>query len=314
MKLKTKQVLAIGFSVAGALGTIGTAILSRKAAIKESLVKKKITNFDSLSKKEKFMALYKLYIPTGIVGFITLSSIIGSTIMSNKAQASLMSMALVADHGWKKYKNEVKSILGVGAHEDILKSLSKKEQTAIREHISRDENDLRELYYDEFIGYFQALPEDVMFAYAKINEILTDGLYAHPTDVFDGISIWDFISLANANIIDSDVDEEMLKEWGWTMDYLHNNFGNMWIHMKLIDEVTTDEIEPHIPYKVISWLEDPILLMTEDYEERLDLNFDSSTEDPNIEYATYEMFGLTKGPDGKLRKIKNNKEDDVYEK
>lgn len=310
MKLKTKQVLAVGFSVLGAIGTIGTAVLARKAALKESVLKKKIPNFEALSFKEKIISMYKIYIPTGVVGVATIGSIVGSTIMSNRAQASIMSMAVIADHGWKKYKHQVKSVLGVEAHEDVLKSLSKKEQSAIKEHLNREEDDRRELYYDESVGYFQALPEDLMYAYAKINELLNDGLYAHPTDVFDGVSIWQFLQLANAHIIDTDIDKEYLETMGWTMDYLHDSFGNIWIHMKLIDEETIDDNEPKIPYKVISWLEDPIMLGVEDYEERLDLHFDSSIEDPNMEYATYEMFGFTKGPNGKLIKIANNNRED----
>ena len=121
-----------------------------------------------------------------------------------------------------------------------------------------------------------------------------------------GVSIWQFLQLANARIIDTDIDKEYLETFGWTMDYLHDRFGNVWIHMKLIDEETIDDIEPKIPYKVISWLEDPIMLGVEDYEERLDLHFDSSIEDPHMEYATDEMFGLTKGPNGKLIKIADN--------
>ena len=80
----------------------------------------------------------------------------------------------------------MKSVLGIDAHEDVLKSLSKKEQSAIKEHLNRKEDDRRELYYDESVGYFQALPEDLMYAYAKINELLNDGVYIHPTDISNG--------------------------------------------------------------------------------------------------------------------------------
>jgi len=314
VNLKTKQVLAVGFSVVGAIGTVGTAILARKAAMKESIVRKKIHNFESLPLKEKIMALYKIYIPTGIAGIATISSIVGSTIMSNKAQASIMSMAVIADQGWKKYKHQVKSVLGVDAHNDILKSLSQKEQKAVKQHITRDEGDRRELYYDELIGYFQALPEDVMYAYATINEMMNGTLNGYPTDeVFEGVTLLQFVELAKANIIDTSITKEYLSSWGWTMDYLSETKDIIWIHMQLVDEITIDDVEPQIPYKVISWLEDPIMLGVEDYEERLDLDFDPFLDNPNHEYATFEMFGYTKGPDGKLIKIKNDNDGEVNE-
>ena len=31
-----------------------------------------------------------------------------------------MSMAVIADQGWRKYKNQVKSTLGLDKHEDIF--------------------------------------------------------------------------------------------------------------------------------------------------------------------------------------------------
>ena len=52
--------------------------------------------------KKKIISMYKIYIPTGVVGVATIGSIVGSTIMSNRAQASIMSMAVIADQGWKK--------------------------------------------------------------------------------------------------------------------------------------------------------------------------------------------------------------------
>jgi hypothetical protein len=57
--------------------------------------------------------------------------------------------------------------------------------------------------------------------------------------------------------------------------------------MKFTPEVTDDGV---VPYKVISWIEDPIMMLDEDYDERLDLKFDEDS----IEYVDLDMFRASK--------------------
>lgn len=297
MNLKTKQTLAILFSIGGAIGTVGTALLARKAAMKEIDIRKNVKDFDQLSTKEKLIVLGKIYIPTAVTGMVTVGSIIGSGVISHKAQASLMSMAIMADRGWRKYKNQVKSTLGLDKHEDILKGIAKKTLTQDNKIKIKNDDGL-ELYFEENIGFFQAKPEDVMSAYAEINEILNTDKDTFINGSFDGVRMGMFLSLTNAKVINSTKNTN-LDDWGWSLDYLQDTTGNCWVHMIFSDEVTDDGV---IPFKVISWVEEPIMILDEDYEEpimmldedyeeRLDLEFD----DDSIEYDTLDMFKPSKG-------------------
>jgi len=274
MNLKTKQSLAIIFSIGGSIGTIGTALLARKAARMEALYDFKGDNINKKPFKEQFNILLPLYLPAILVGTLTVGSIVGSTVMSHKAQASIMSMAVLADRGWKKYKNQVKSTLGLDVHDDILQGIAKDRLKSIPKP-NTDPNDVRELYYEETVGFFKADPADVAFAYAELNEILNTDYRNQLSETFDFVSIGKFLRLANADILDKTISDDALDMWGWTMDYLCDvHDGRSWIHIKFVDEKTDDNV---VPYKVVTWVEEPILLDEKSLYDMTHLSLDGVT-------------------------------------
>lgn len=303
MNLKTKQTLSVMFSIGGAIGTLATALLVRESAKKEQETYQTLLPFKKGNIKD-ILILYKVPIA---VGTLTIGSIIGSTVMSNKAQASIMSMAVLADQGWRKYKHQVKSTLGLKAHEDIISGIAKKNYNDIQVPNKKELSDNRELFYDEIVGYFQANPEDVAFAYAEINEMLNTDYRNKLTDVFDFVTIGRFLKLANAELIDPDVNIEELNKWGWTMDYLVEAYNWPWIHMKLIYEKTDDG---EVPIRVISWVQDPILLTENQIYSGISLSLDG------LEVEEYEPWlddARKIHNDRKLSKKYQNQEK-VYEK
>ena len=307
MNVRTKQLWATGLSIFGSLGTVATAFLVRKAAMKEVQLVSEISKNEYLDKqkmlkRDVFRQIFPHYIPAAAVGLATITSVVTSTILSRKAEASIMSMAVLADQGWRKYKNQIKETLGIDKHASILGDISKKNIKKLdNASFKLDSNDRRELYFDEIIGFFQALPEDVISAYAYLNELLNTNVEEYHNGDFEGVTMLDFVVYANANVLDKTITDEMLASFGWSMDYLMDVYDEMWVHMLFSKEVTDDG---EIPYKVIGWNEDPILLDIEDYEERFDVKFPGLL-DVDVEYATLEMFGLTKDDHGNIRKLKH---------
>ena len=120
MNLRRRQILSVALSLIGAGGTVATALLTRRTAIKETkLFGRGLENNEEVTpetKKELIIDTAKLYYPVFITGSITIASIIGSTILSRKTEASLISMAVLADNGWRKYKHQVKRYLGDNEH------------------------------------------------------------------------------------------------------------------------------------------------------------------------------------------------------
>jgi hypothetical protein len=211
--------------------------------------------------------LYKLPIA---VGALTVGSIVGSTVMSHKAQASIMSMAVLADQGWRRYKHQVKSTLGLDTHENVLRGLANKRLSSTNDPMIMDENDPRELFYEEMVGFFKAKPEDVIAAAAELNEMLNTDYRNQLVDIYDFVTIGTFLKMANAELLDTKVNLDSLENWGWTMDQLVECYNWCWIHMKLTEEKTDDGV---VPFRVISWLEEPIIIDREQvYGGMLNLN------------------------------------------
>jgi len=112
-------------AVGGACGTILTAHMTRMAALKERSVVDSTVDFDKKTIKERIKLLAPVYTPTIVVGAVTVGSIVGSSVISQKAQASLMSMAVLADQGWRKYKHQVKKTLGLETNDKIISNIAK---------------------------------------------------------------------------------------------------------------------------------------------------------------------------------------------
>lgn len=291
MDIKTKNVVSLLLSIAGAAGTIATAIVARKAAIKERTMFEidhdaKRIDSTSLSTKEKLVMIGPIYIPTIVVGAITIASILGSNLMSRRAQASMMSVAILADRGWKKYKHQVKSKLGISAHEDILSGIAKKQFVS---DVKTVDNDSRELYFDEIAGFFKANPVDLAYAYAEINEMLNSEYRTQLRDDVDFVTISRFLDLAKAELIDQKtISRTTLNTWGWSKEYLSElSEGWTWIRLTLIEEeAPSDADEIMYPFKVLSWSVEPILLDYEDmYDDALSL------ADISVEEIDQSIYG-----------------------
>lgn len=252
MQVKTRRTWSIILAIMGSVGTITTAYLSRQAAIKELEKRDKIFKEDyaeklETPKKEVFRQLIPIYIPVAVSSAITVSSIVGSTILSRKNEASLTAFALMADQGWRKYKHSVKETLGLDSHKDILKNVAKNDSKAVK----KDVDDDRKLYYEEHVGFFRARPEDIAFSYADINQRLQIEDWGE-TSYY--VMLYNFLMQADAELLNKAIKPEDLC-WGWSAEDLMEDYDYIWIHMMFRDDVT----ENGEKYTIIEWGEEPML-------------------------------------------------------
>lgn len=253
MNLRRKRALSVFLSLIGAGGTVATALLTRKTAIKETKwFGRGLEDNSELTpetKKELVIDTVKLYTPVIVVGGITVASIVGSTILSRKTEASLISMAVLADNGWRKYKHQVKRYLGDSEHLLAVKGVARQDAPDWKD-IPKDDDE-RELYFEEHVGYFLAKPADVLIAYGDMNQRLHTveyGVSAFYTMVYD------FLKTCKAELLDENIKPEDL-QWGWSGDYLSETFDYAWVHWTLTEDVTPDGKR----YNIIDWHEPPIL-------------------------------------------------------
>lgn len=117
----------------GVSGTITTAYLAAKASFKASeAVRIEQIRLDSyikshpLEMKEKAKLVWKLYIPTGVSGVLTIGCIIGGAKAGSKRTAAAYSLMAVSEKAFTEYK------------EKVVEQLGDKKEKAIRDEIAQD--------------------------------------------------------------------------------------------------------------------------------------------------------------------------------
>lgn len=256
MELRTKRTVASILSIFGAFGTVLTAVMVRNASKKEEDALKKINAKGDVSDKRNiYKAVVPIYMPAFIIGGATIASVISSTILSRKTEASLAAMALLADQGWRKYKDQIKDKLGFDQHCDVLKNIGKKESKKDSYNFKKMKSeDGKNLYFEEHVGFFRADPTKFALAYSDINQRLQIEDFGN-TSYF--AMIYNLMQACEADILDDKIDIEHLR-WGWSAEELEKLYGYRWIHMKMFDTEIDNE-EGGKTFTTIVWREDPIL-------------------------------------------------------
>lgn len=116
----------------GCAGLISTAILSAKAAPKalkileiegERREKKRV---EAMSKLDKVKLTWKCYIPTVVMGAVSIGCIIGANTVSTRRNAALASMYALTESAFREYKTKV------------VQEIGKTKETKIQDEIAKD--------------------------------------------------------------------------------------------------------------------------------------------------------------------------------
>ena len=249
--MNLKKSMPVILSVVGSVGTIATAILTAKAtprAMKkyEDLKKEK----EKPTKMDIAKKVIPSYVPAVIVGTATIASIVSSTLISQKQQASLAATCMMLDQGWRKYKGKVKEVLGVDAHQNILNEIANDDYREIPDQTTVDDG--KRLYWEEHLGYFRANPEHFAFATSDLNQRLQ--IVDYVAQDYYVSTLQNLINDSGAELLDEDKKNVDFSNIGWSMDYLAECFEYCWIHVHLDPIKLEDGVEC---YKVY-FDEDPI--------------------------------------------------------
>lgn len=151
-------------SVAASLGVVGTSILSAKATYDalKAIDKKQKCDAD---KKEKLKIAIVYYIPTILVGTITIACILSSDILNKKRQASLASALALIGESFRSYKEKVKELQGKEFHNSVISNIASKN------YPDWENPDNLEIFYDSFSKrFFYSTMVDVINAVLEYNK------------------------------------------------------------------------------------------------------------------------------------------------
>ena len=256
---ETKKIMPIILSIAASAGTIGLAFLVAKETPK---VKEKLDANKEANNLEKAKIIGKGYWPAMLVGAATISSITASTIISKKAEASLIATSAVLSQGWNRYKYKIKELLGEKGEKKITDLISNDEFKQKSTDILEKKDSNKQLYWEEHLGFFECNPVNFM---AAIND-LNQRLHSPDPDV-NGTFYWTTLAIfakdADAKVFEKD-KLEASKHIGWTSDYLLEVYGSqcVWVHpyyTRVLDKKTKE-----LRYIKVDFWEEPIILQKDE--------------------------------------------------
>jgi len=167
-------------SVVGAIGVIGTAVLTADATIKTMCdIHKAEETHEDLTQTEK-LSVVKHYIPAVICGVGTVGCIWGANVVNRNSQASLLSACTLVSNRLTKYQQKVEETIGEEENRKILKSLGAEEAEKMYiDHyygmecfsgVLDNPEAKQKLFYDDFSGrFFVSTIEQVLAAEYTLN-------------------------------------------------------------------------------------------------------------------------------------------------
>lgn len=257
-----KKAMPIVLAVTGSVGVIATSVLVAKETPKTNKKLEKVVEDDKKKKLfKKGTIIVKSYWPAILCGVGTIGSIVASTIISKRTEASLIATATVLSQGWNKYKYKIKELLGPEVNDKITNAIAQDEYK-LEEKKDKPNNvnnvNNKNLYYEEHLGFFECDPVKFMSALNDLNQ----RLHVPDADV-QGTFYWatlkTFVNDSKAILRDK-TKLQACKNIGWTADYLAEVYGitGVWVHpyyTKVYDKNTNELL-----YTKVEFWEEPIVL------------------------------------------------------
>lgn len=195
ISLKALEKLAVDNSPAlltaiGVAGTIGTAILSHKAATKaERLLSEESPH---LTRKERASLVWKYYIPPVVSGSLTISATILANHIGTKRAAAVAAAYTISEKAYAEYREKVVEKIGENQERKIRDEVV---QDRVRNDPLNESNVVligsgEVLCYELYTGrYFNSSVEEIKKAMNDTNYQINNYGYASMSDFYDRIGL-----------------------------------------------------------------------------------------------------------------------------
>ena len=237
-KLFTKKNASTILTCVGGVGVVATSVMAVKATPKvlTLLEKAKEEKGEELTKLETVRVAGPSYIPTVIVGTVTIACIFGANALNKRQQAALMSAYALLNESFTKYKNKMNELYGESSNIRIREEIAKDEY---------DESDIeiednKQLFFDNFsLRYFESTIEDVQRAEYRLNRTLVMRDYVYLNEFYEMLGIPPL---------------ESGYELGWSKGACLSHYWQEWLDFNHEKVVMDDGLECYI----ITMQEEPI--------------------------------------------------------
>jgi hypothetical protein len=175
--VKNAPAILTGLGVVGLISTVVSAVQATPRALTLMEEAEKEKN-EPLTTREIVETTWKCYIPTLILGGVSIACIIGSNSVHAGRKAALVSLYKITEKTLKEYRSKVKEVIGDKKEDAIRDKISgdKVIQTPYVEEEVLITGKGETLCYDEYVGrYFRCDIEVIRQAINKLNrDMMTD--------------------------------------------------------------------------------------------------------------------------------------------
>ena len=208
-----------------AVGVVGTAYLSGRAAVQAD--KELKTLGEEAPLKEKIKTVAPIYIPTVAAGATTIACMFGANTISRKQQASMLAAGALLEQTYKKYKDKAEELLGANvveaniAKDEVPPELNKEERLFYFNYYENGE-------HPEYGSYFNCTVDKVLQAEMEVNRqfILTGQ-----------VTLNFFFEQLGLSSVDGGDD------LGWSAELGEEYYGYSWIDFEHFDTKFEDGLE-----------------------------------------------------------------------
>lgn len=173
-------------------GVVGTSIMSGQASVKANEELKRVEEDfkkvdEKLSWKDKIRYTWKFYIPTALMGGVTMVCAIGSNRISSNRVAAISSLYAIAEKGLKEYQDKVIETIGEKKEQTIKDEIAKdridRDPVTNKEVILTGSGDF--LCYDVMSGrYFRSTVDKIKKVQNDMNHELLTEMWISLNDVY----------------------------------------------------------------------------------------------------------------------------------
>lgn len=184
-----KRAAPIIFTGLSILGTIGTAILSARSAVKY----KEITDdwkLEEPDKKEKMIITAKTFAPAALIGLATILSTTGASYLNAKNVASISAGYAMLTKGYKDFEKKARSVIGEDKYREIKRAIGI-DSAKIKEYKKADMADsdnvtFYEAFRDEF---FERDKSTVIEAEYAVNRLMATQGYVSLNEFYEQLDL-----------------------------------------------------------------------------------------------------------------------------
>lgn len=167
---------------------------------------------NNLKKKEIVKLVWKEYVPSAVIGGLSIACILSANSINSKRKATLATMCSLSESAFRDYKNEVINVLGEEKEKEVREKIAEKH---VKEHPLKKSSNVMVMGADNVLcfestsgRYFNSNKNEIEKAVNYINRTIINENYASLNDFFDVIGL-DYLPLGEE--LGWNLDDEMIE-------------------------------------------------------------------------------------------------------